>query len=328
MANRAGEGLRAAVIGVGYLGRFHAQKYARMEGVKLVAVADSQYERAMRVAGELGVEAVRDYTDLLAKVDLVSVVTPTHTHYSVAAACLSAGVHVLVEKPMTMTLEEADGLIALADKLDRVLQVGHIKRFHPAVNALESRGLLLRPHFIEAHRFAPFKNRALDVDVVLDLMIHDVDLILHFVDSKVTEIEAVGAPVVTGHVDMANARIRFENGCTATVSASRVAKEATRRMWIYQDNELIELDFIRNGVVLTRRGAGVREMDGIQVPVIEETSLPVIPHDSLEAEIHSFCQAVRKISPVRVSGRDGRQALDVVMTIRRRIAESGLGGAS
>ncbi|MBF0629197.1 MAG: Gfo/Idh/MocA family oxidoreductase [Magnetococcales bacterium] len=313
--------LRAAVIGVGYLGRFHAQKYARIDGVRLVAVADLQPERATRVARELGVAAVDDYATLLSEVDLVSVVTPTDSHFRVVEQCLQAGVHVLVEKPVTTTLEEADRLIDLAEQHGVLLQVGHIKRFHPAVQALQGAGLLVNPLFIEAQRFAPFKNRALDVDVVLDLMIHDVDLILHFVGSEVVSMEAVGSGVITGKWDIANARIRFANGCIANISASRVARDATRRMRIFQQDALFDLDFMRPGLAVRRRGVGTREVDGVILPVIDEREFPLHPIDALDAEVRSFCAAVRSGGPVAVSGRDGRRALEVVMAIRHAIAE-------
>ncbi|MBF0270488.1 MAG: Gfo/Idh/MocA family oxidoreductase [Magnetococcales bacterium] len=318
--------LRAAVIGVGYLGRFHAQKYARIDGVKLVAVSDLHAERAAKVAGELGVEAVEDFTALLSRVDLVSVVTSTDSHFRVVEACLQAGVHVLVEKPITTTVEEADRLIALADQHQRVLQVGHIKRFHPAVSALFGSGLLVNPRFIEAQRFAPFKNRALDVDVVLDLMIHDVDLILHCVHSEVESVDAVGSGIFSGKADIANARIRFANGCVANVSASRVARDATRRMRIFQDDALFDLDFMRPGLAVRRRGAGTWLLDGVTLPVIEEHEFPLTSTDALEAEVRAFCTAVATGSAPSVSGRDGRRALEVVMAIRRSIAEWSSGG--
>ncbi|MBF0212658.1 MAG: Gfo/Idh/MocA family oxidoreductase [Magnetococcales bacterium] len=314
-----GRPLRAAVIGVGYLGRFHAQKYARIEGVQLVAVSDLQSDRVDRVAGELGVEACADFRSLLSRVDLVSVVTPTDSHGAVVESCLKAGVHVLVEKPITKTLEEADHLIELADRLGLVLQVGHIKRFHPAVRGLFGSGWLSNPRFIEAQRFAPFKNRALDVDVVLDLMIHDVDLILHCVGSEVESIEAVGAGIYSGKVDIANARIRFVNGCIANVSASRVARDATRRMRIFQNDALFDLDFMRPGLAVRRRGSGTWVLDGVTLPEIEEQDLPLIPGDALELEIRAFCRSVREGLPAEVPGRAGRKALEVVMAIRQAI---------
>ncbi|MBF0293776.1 MAG: Gfo/Idh/MocA family oxidoreductase [Magnetococcales bacterium] len=314
-----GNVLAAGVIGVGYLGRFHAQKYARMPGVRLGGVADLNPERARRVAEELGVAAVADFQALLSEVDLVSVVTPTQSHAAVVEACLLAGVHVMVEKPMTVTLEEARTLIELAERQQRVLQVGHIKRFHPTVRALQASGLLGEPRFIECHRLAPFKNRALDVDVVLDLMIHDVDLILHFVRSRVVDVEAVGAEVVTGRVDIAHARLKFANGCIAHVAASRLAHEARRQTRIFQTDAMIELDFSEQTVMVRRRGPGEMVLDGVRLPAIVESRLPVPRNDPLEEELRSFVGAVRGEHPPEVSGSDGYAALEVVTAIRREI---------
>ncbi len=312
--------LRAAVIGSGYLGRFHAQKYAAIADVELVAVVDNNPERARVVAKEVQTDHLTDFKEVLPRVDMVSVVTPTFTHFPIANACLAAGVHVLVEKPITLSLEEADGLVEMADRMDLVLQVGHLKRFHPAVMALSESGLLKKPRFIESLRYAPFKSRSLDVDVVLDLMIHDVDLILNFVGSDVSGVDAVGVPVVTDHVDIANARLRFDNGCVANVSASRVARDATRRIRIFQEKSFVSLDFIKNDIVIMRRGEGTMELDGMTVPKIEESTIPIRKHDTLEEEIRSFCSAVRGNHPPLVSGRDGRKALEVVNTIRQSIA--------
>lgn len=313
--------LKAAVIGVGYLGRFHAQKYAAMQDVELVAVADLLPEQAMRIGQELGVKAVQNYVDLLDHVDLVSVVTPTPTHFRVVETCLSAGVHVLVEKPITTTLAEADALLTLAEQKQCTLQVGHIKRFHPAVQALTASRLLSHPGFIDAQRLAPFKNRALDVDVVLDLMIHDVDLILHFMGSSVVDVEAFGVKVMTNHVDIAHARLRFENGAIANLSASRVARTATRRMRIFQADGFFDLDFIQQTLQMSQRGVGEPIWDGVPVQAIEETSLPLTRHDALETEIRSFCQAVREHRPPVVSGHDGRRALAVLTAIQQKIAQ-------
>ncbi|MBF0453498.1 MAG: Gfo/Idh/MocA family oxidoreductase [Magnetococcales bacterium] len=314
--------MRAAVIGAGYLGRFHAMKYASIPGVELVGIADISEERVKAVSAELGVKGYTDYTDLLSSVDLVTVSTPTYSHYRITETCLNAGVHVLLEKPMTVTLEEADELIELADQKGLVLQVGHLKRFHPAIVALSNSGVLTRPRFIESQRFAPFKSRALDVDVVLDLMIHDVDLILNFVDSELIDVDAVGSRVVTEHIDIANARLKFQNGCVANVTASRVARDATRRIRIFQDDSFISLDFIDNDIVILQRGEGTMELDGIQVPAIENTTIPIKKYDTLEAEIRSFCDAVDKGTPPLVTGRDGRKALAVVAMIRESIARA------
>ena len=315
--------LRAAVIGVGYLGRFHALKYQKIPQVRLVAVVDSQEEQARRVGEELSVSFYTDYRQIFDQVDLVTIATPTFNHFSVAHACLQAGLHVLVEKPMTTTLEEADQLIDLAQQVGRVLQVGHLKRFHPAVIALNQSHLLQTPRFIDSVRLAPFKGRSLDLDVVLDLMIHDVDLILNFVKSEVVDVDAVGMKVVTDQIDIANARLRFKNGCVANVTASRIAREATRRMRIFQENSFISLDFIQNDILMVRRGDGIMPAPNQPFPAVEEITLPIQNHDTLEAEIVSFCTAVRMGQPPLVSGKEGRKALHVVMMIRQAIHRLG-----
>ena len=225
--------LRAAVVGVGYLGRFHAQKYAALAagGVELVGVVDARRETAQRVAEELGTRAFTDHRELLGAapaVDLVSVASTTETHHAVARDFLAAGVHVLAEKPITVTVAQADELIALADARKLVLQVGHLERFNPAWLAVRDR--IRRPVFIEAHRMAPFKARGIDVSVVLDLMIHDLDLILPLVDSPIADLRASGVSVLTDGIDIANARIEFASGCVANLTASRTSTASLRRM--------------------------------------------------------------------------------------------------
>ncbi|MBF0187220.1 MAG: Gfo/Idh/MocA family oxidoreductase [Magnetococcales bacterium] len=311
--------LRAGVIGVGYLGRFHAQKYAAIENVDLTAVVDTNPEQAEQVGNELGVPWFTDYRDMLDKVDLVSVGVPTVAHFRVTEACLRAGVHALVEKPFTQHLEEADDLITMAEASNLVLQVGHLKRFHPAVVALRQSTLLKTPRFIESHRLAPFKSRSLDVDVVMDLMIHDVDLILNFVGSELVEVEAMGTPVVTKQVDIANARLKFANGCIANVTASRVSRQATRTIRMFQDDAYIVLDFITKKIQVIHKTEGTMVLDGLEVPALASEQLPITDHDTLEMEVRSFCDAVRLGKPPEVSGRDGRKALEVVMAIRRSI---------
>ena len=318
-----GTALRAAVIGVGYLGRFHAMKYQKIPQVTLVAVVDSQEEQARRIGEELSVPFYTDYTQILDQVDVVTIATPTFLHFSVAQVCLQAGLHVLVEKPITTTLEEADQLIALAQQVNRVLQVGHLKRFHPAVIALNQSNVLQTPRFIDSVRLAQFKGRSLDLDVVLDLMIHDVDLILNFVRSEVVDVDAVGMKVVTDQIDIANARLRFKNGCVANVTASRIAREATRRMRIFQEGSFISLDFIQNDILVVRQGDGIMPPTNQPFPTVEETTLPIQNHDTLEAEIIAFCTAVRIGQPPLVSGKDGRKALHVVMEIRQAIRNLG-----
>ncbi|MBF0160657.1 MAG: Gfo/Idh/MocA family oxidoreductase [Magnetococcales bacterium] len=314
--------LRAAVIGAGYLGRIHAIKYQQIPQVKLVAVVDRCAEQGRRVGTELSVPCYTDYTDIFSQVDLVTIATPTHTHCAIAEACLQAGLHVLVEKPMTLTLAEADHLIALAEDLGRVLQVGHIKRFHPAVVALRRSGLLHEPRFIEAVRVAPFKTRSLDLDVVLDLMIHDVDLILHFFQSDVVDVDATGLSIVTQQVDVAHARLRFQNGCVANITASRISQEVSRAMKIFQSDGFFTLNFLQNHLSWVRRGSGRMNVAGVDLFALEESLLPVPNYDTLEAEVRAFCTAVSTGTPPLVSGREGRQALQVVTQIRQAIYPS------
>ncbi|MBF0589124.1 MAG: Gfo/Idh/MocA family oxidoreductase [Magnetococcales bacterium] len=311
--------LKAAVIGVGYLGRFHAQKYAALDGVELMGVIDLDPAQAKQVGEELGVPWFTDYRDLLGALDLVTIATPTIAHYRVTEACLKAGIHVLVEKPVTATLAEADELIQLADRKKLVFQVGHLKRFHPAVLALKKSGLLKKTRFIESQRIAPFKPRALDVDVVLDLMIHDVDLILNFVGADVVDIQAMGAPIVTHKVDIANARLKFANGCVANVTASRVAAAATRNIRLFQDESFLTLDFIDKSIRVVQRSGATEMVEGTEVFELKESTLPIEDHDTLEAEIASFCDVVRGGGKPLVSGRDGRKALEVVTAIRETI---------
>ena len=317
--------LRAAVIGVGYLGRFHAQKYAALSDVELVGVVDVFPETARRVAQELGVAAFTDYRELLgahgskdAKVDLVSVASTTETHHAVARDCLAAGVHVLAEKPITVTVAQADELIALADARHLVLQVGHLERFNPAWLAVKDK--IKRPVFIEGHRMAPFKARGIDVSVVLDLMIHDLDLILPLVDSPVTDLRASGVSVLTDGIDIANARIEFANGCVANLTASRTSTASLRRLRIFEHHEYISVDFGERRVVISRKREGsLEDLAPDQLPIDSE-SFQQPPGDALLTEIEAFVGAVKNGTRAVVSGREGRNALAVALDIDRMIA--------
>lgn len=298
--------LRTAVVGVGYLGSLHAQKHAALEGVELVGVADADPGRAAEVGSAVGAPAYADYRELLGKVDLVSVAVPTERHHAVARDFLEAGAHVLVEKPITPTLAEADALIELARARGRLLQVGHLERFNPAWLALRTR--IERPLFIEAHRLAPFKPRGTDVSVELDLMIHDLDLILSIVGSPVAEVCASGVPVLTDGVDIGNARIAFENGCVANITASRVSAGILRKMRIFQKDEYLSIDF-QACRLSTSRKVG----DGTIVP--EEVNIP--SGDALMSEIQAFVAAVASGSAVPVTGEDGRRALALALEVGR-----------
>ncbi len=309
--------LRAAVIGVGYLGRFHAQKYASLPNVELVGVVDAHPETAQRVAKELGVAAFTDYRQLLGAapaVDLVSVASTTETHHAVARDCLAAGVHVLAEKPITVTVAQADELIALADAKQLVLQVGHLERFNPAWLAVKDK--IKRPVFIEAHRMAPFKARGIDVSVVLDLMIHDLDLILPLVGSPVADLRASGVSVLTDGIDIANARIEFANGCVANLTASRTSTASLRRLRVFQHHEYISVDFGDRRIGISRRREALIEGEA---PIDTET-VQQPPGDALMTEITAFVDAVRNGTKPVVSGREGRDALAIALQIDRMIA--------
>ncbi|WP_035273315.1 Gfo/Idh/MocA family protein [Desulfogranum japonicum] len=308
--------LKVGVIGVGYLGRFHAQKYQAMEDVDLVAVVDTDYSTAQRVAEECQCDALNDIDTLLTKVDAVSIVVPTSFHHQVAKQCLQAGIDVLVEKPFTVTLEEADELIALAAENKRVLQVGHLERFNPAVIAMQP--LLNNPLFIEAHRISVFKDRGTDVDVVLDLMIHDIDIILSVVNAPIETIHTVGSPVITKTTDIANARIIFANGCTANVTVSRISLDNMRRMRIFQPGRYMSVDFGKKEVM------SVELKDNAQSPF----PLPDIKkhgfseQDILELELTDFIKHVRQRTRPLVSGEEGRRALEVALEVVKQITEN------
>jgi len=302
--------LRTAVIGVGYLGNFHAQKYAMIDGVELVGVVDNDPKRAAEIAAALGTKAYSDHRELIGLVDAVSVVVPTQYHHSVAKDFLASGVHVLIEKPITVTIEEADELIALAEKNSAVFQVGHLERFNPVLVALDD--ILHEPLFVESVRIAPFKPRGTDVNVVLDLMIHDIEIIQHIVKSPVARVDAVGAPVFTGEEDIANARILFENGCVANVTASRISLKSERKMRIFQRNAYITLDFQNRKVLVAQKGSG-ELFPGIPNVKVDERELGEA--DALKSEIESFIAAIREGKEPEVSGRDGRMALETALKI-------------
>jgi predicted dehydrogenase len=302
--------IRAAVIGVGYLGRFHAQKYAAIPGCQLVAVADAQLETAQRVASELGTSAVADYRELIGRVDAVSIATPTPRHFEIAQALLRAGVHVLVEKPITETTAQAEELIATARGAARVLQVGHLERFNPVIIGAEAS--LGAPRFIECHRLAPFRERGTDVNVVLDLMIHDLDLVQSIVGSEIASLEAIGTPVFSSEIDIANARIRFANGCVANATASRVSLKTERKLRVFQDDAYLSMDLQQKILTVIRKREGTIA-DG-QLPVqIEEQSFE--QGDALLAEIRAFIAAIRGERKIVVTATDGLRALRTAIAI-------------
>jgi len=308
------DALRVAVIGVGYLGRFHAEKYARSPRARLEAVVDLDEARARDTSERVCTQAICDYRDLLGKVDAVSIVTPTNHHYSIARDFLAAGVHVLVEKPMTCTVEEADHLIQLAEDNGCVLQVGHLERFNPAFQAIAP--LVHHPMFLEGHRMALFNERGLEVDVILDLMIHDLDIVLHVVDSPLQTIRASGLPVMTPLPDIANVRLEFANGAIANLTASRISVRPLRKLRLFQDNCYLVADYgSKRAYRFSRENGG----DGTAYPEIAVEELEIDERDALEEEIVSFLEAARQGRKPVVNGVHGRRALAVALEISQQI---------
>jgi predicted dehydrogenase len=312
------EQLRAAIIGVGHLGIYHAEKYHSLPDVNLTAIVDVDREHAERVAAKFGATAYTDYRDILDQVDLISIVTPTELHYQIAEDFLKSQVHILLEKPITQTVSQAQALIDLAESNGVILQVGHLERFNPALQVVKEQ--LQNPYFIESHRLAPFNGRATDVDVVLDLMIHDIDIILSMISSPLVSIQSVGVPVITDEIDIANARLEFADGCVANVTASRVSNKQMRKFRIFQPNTCISIDFGKHKTTVYSKRA---DEDSEST----ETSIDIDEHsfqdsDALLEEICAFVHSVRSGSAPIVSGRDGKQALEVALEITKLIKNS------
>jgi len=308
--------IRVGVVGVGYLGQFHAEKYANMEGAELAGVVDIDPPRAKEIAKRCRTQPFFHHSNLFDKVQAVSIAVPTLLHHPITKDFFLQGIDVLLEKPISQTLEEADELIGLAESKGLIFQVGHLERFSGALSSLE--GIVQSPLYIESHRLSPFPGRGTDVNVVLDLMIHDIDIILSLVNSKVKQIDAVGIPILTPHSDIANARIEFENGCRANLTASRVSKEKTRRTRIFLPNGTLSIDYLTQKVSFSKRADHPRKN---KIPEIITEEIPVTKVDSLEAEIHSFLQSVRDRKRARVSGWDGKRALEMALQIIRKIDE-------
>ncbi len=302
--------LRTAVIGVGSMGRWHADKYVALPESELVAVVDADAERVASVAGELGVEALTDFRELVGRVDAVSVVTPTSTHFDVARVLLENGIHVLVEKPITSTVEQAQVLVDLAEKSGLVMQVGHLERCNPAVVALTD--FINEPRFIESNRIAPYKPRALDVSVVLDLMIHDIDLIHSFVRSPMEHVDAVGRRIFSNNIDVANARIRFANGCIANVTSSRISLKTERSLRVFQDDSYLSADLqTKTLATYTKRGDGpVRGPEDVEI-----SNRGFGDSDALLDQAKAFLDSVANGTPPLVSGRTGMEALETASVI-------------
>lgn len=306
--------LRVGVVGAGYLGRFHAEKYSAMEDIDLVGVVDIDAQRAAEVARRCGAAAFAHYTALIGKVDAVSVVTPTPLHFEIGQAMLQAGIHVLIEKPITTVLADAQRLIDLAESRRLVLQVGHLERFNPAMVAVQE--LIRRPLFIEAHRLSIFQGRSTDVSVVLDLMIHDIDIILNFVGSEVKEIHASGAAVVSDHCDIANARLEFRSGCVANITASRISTKDQRKIRIFQKNGYIAVDFAKRDIMHIQR---TDKPTTALIPGMEVHQSRFQEGDALAEELRAFTAAVRACRPPVVNGRTGYRALAVALDVMAQI---------
>ncbi len=294
------------------MGKFHAEKYAASDKATLIGVADLEPVRAREVGERLGTEFLSDYRDLLGRVQCISIAVPTRLHYTVAQAFLSAGVDVLVEKPLAVNLTEANELVELANAKNCILQVGHLERFNPAIRRLE--GVIREPKFVECHRLAPFVERGTDVDVVLDLMIHDIDVIASLVRSPVKRVEAVGVPVLTDKPDIANARITFANGCIANVTASRVSIKRERKVRFFQPDAYISIDYDQRRAQIFHKpppGAGWLDIRGENVEFKDG--------DALADEIDSFLECVRTRSVPLVSGSDGLRALEIASLVRAQL---------
>jgi predicted dehydrogenase len=304
--------LNIGVVGIGHLGNYHLQKYSKLENCHIVAVADPLLERAEKAADIYKCEAFTDHTSMLGKVDAVSIAVPTGGHHMVARDFLAAGVDVLIEKPICATLEEADELIGLAKKKSLILQVGFVERFNPVIIALEN--VIEKPMFIEAHRLHPFFERGTDVDVVLDLMIHDLDIILKFVNSPLTRVEAVGIAILSDKVDISNVRLSFASGCVANVTASRISAKTMQKIRFFgvegynsvdcQKREIISLGKIKNE-------AGQQQ--------IIQNNIEVGSHDPLEEEIRSFINSVINRTRPLISGEDARKSLELAIDIIQKM---------
>jgi len=302
--------VRVAVVGVGYLGRYHAEKYQKIPEAHLVGVVDIDRDRAETTALRVGTQPFGNHREILGQVDAVSIAVPTPQHFHIAMDFLQEGVDVLIEKPITSTLEEADTLIEAARAQDRFIQVGHLERFNPAVRTLD--GVVRNPLFIESHRLSRYKPRGTDVSVVLDLMIHDIDIILNFVKNKVKEIRAAGMSVVTPHVDIANARLEFENGCVANVTASRISLKDERKLRLFQRDKYISIDFANQEITVIDRSE--EEKAGL-IPGMRVQQLDFPREDALEAELKAFIASVLQRTPPRVNGETGRDALEIALQV-------------
>ena len=312
--------IRCAVIGVGYLGKFHAQKYAKLPNAELIAVVDPNMEQATAIAKENRTQAMSDYKDLVGLVDAVSIAAPTKFHFEIARFCLEHGIHTLIEKPMTVTVEEADELIAIAHKNNALIQVGHLERFNPVIIGISD--ILKQPLFIESNRIAPFNLRGSDVNVILDVMIHDIDLISYLVKSPIKSIAANGAPVLSKDIDIANARIEFESGCVANVTASRAGLKIERSMRIFQSDAYLSLNLQDKTCSVYRKGKGQMFPSILGIPDIKREKLSFPQGDAIQAEIGAFLDSITNKTPTLVSGEDGKIALETAQRITETLTKA------
>jgi len=304
--------VKTAVIGAGYLGRFHAHKYASIEDAELVYCVDTDERRAEEVAGESGSKPETDYTRILGEVEAVSIAVPTPFHYEVARNCLEAGLDILLEKPITETVEEADDLISIAVDKGRIFMVGHLERFNPPIRKLADS--VVRPAFIQAERLGGFKERAANIDVVTDLMIHDLDIVMSFVHAPISRVSAIGVSVLSDKPDLANARIEFENGAVANLTASRVSLgEGVRKIKIFQHESYISIDYTSQKMAVFSLKDSAEGGDPMSRIKIDEIHLG--RQDALEAEIRAFIHSVRTRNKPPVTGEDGRRALEVALEV-------------
>ncbi|RPJ11130.1 MAG: gfo/Idh/MocA family oxidoreductase, partial [Desulfobacteraceae bacterium] len=300
--------LRVGVVGTGYLGKFHAEKYSQMDDVELVGIADSNRATAESISEKVGTRAYINHTDLIGRVDAVSIVVPTAAHFKISRDFLENDIDVLIEKPITETLREADELIAISEARGLIIQVGHLERFNPAILALKD--IVKNPRFIESHRLGIFKERGTDVSVVLDLMIHDIDIISAFVRSDIKSIHAAGIPVITSRSDIANARLEFMNGAVANVTASRISTKNERKMRLFQQDAYISVDFANHEISVVRKKES--EKDSI-IPGMEIKQITFEKSDALKDELAAFVKAVTTREIPEVTGQVGRDALNVAL---------------
>jgi len=311
------EKLKVAVVGVGHLGKWHADKYAACTDCELTAVVDSDAGLAREIASRHGADAFQDYREILSGVDAVSLVVPTSLHYKIGREFLEAGIHCLIEKPITESVAEADTLVNIARDNGLVLQVGHIERFNSVMLGIRER--LLAPQFIESTRLAPFTLRATDVSVILDLMIHDIDLILDLVDSPIARISASGISVLSDTIDIANARIEFENHCVANVTASRISRKRERKLRIFQKDAYLSAD-LQNKLLAVNRKGETDNAEGFKDITHEEFNYD--DNDALNLEILDFVAAIRSGGRPQVNGEDGRRALQTAIAITTQIRDA------